>query len=159
MLISIILLTGCDILKKEEVPDGYEKVKTIEYGQIDADRIAYRNMLITNYAKYQEIINHYNVESKLKEEDFEKNNYIVLIGEDRYCDGKIDSFKGIKIEKDTINVKFRIEKTCKECSIKFYLYLIEVEKEKVPVEKDVKYYYEPIKDIYCDKENKNGKEK
>lgn len=151
LLLSIFIITGCDLLKKEEVPDGFSEVKAIEYGQIDSDRRAYRNMLITTYEKYQEVINHYNVKSKLKEEDFVNNNYIVVLAENIYCDGAINYLKGIKIEDKEIKVKFRITKTCKECSIKFYLYLVEVSKKDVPEEKDVKYLYEPVNEIYCDK--------
>ncbi len=63
LFISIFLLTGCDILKKEEKPDDYEKVKYYDGGHIDSEKIAYRNMLITTYDKFQEVVNHYNIKS------------------------------------------------------------------------------------------------
>ena len=151
IIICLVLLTGCDILKKEEVIDDFEEVRSLYYGQIDSDKIAYRNMLFTTYDKYVEFVKHYSIKKQLYEDEFEKNNYIVLIAEDKYCDGAIDKFKGIKLEKDKLNVKFLITKTCKECSIKYYLYLIEVPKDTINEEKDIKYIYEPTNEVYCDK--------
>ncbi len=81
ILLSVFFITGCDLLKKEEVDDGYKKVDTISYGEVESDRIAYRNMLITTYEKYNEVIKHYKVKNKLKESDFKNNNYIVLVAE------------------------------------------------------------------------------
>ena len=151
VLLMLVFLTGCDLLKKEEEPDDYTKVKYYEGGHIDSDRIAYRNMLITNYDKLQEILNHYNIQSEIKVEDFAKYNYLVLIGEDRYCNGKIDSLAGIKEEDDEIYVKFNINKTCNECAIEYYLYFVELDKTKYTEEKVIQYEYNPIKNIYCDK--------
>ncbi len=151
LFISIFLLTGCDILKKEEKPDDYEKVKYYDGGHIDSEKIAYRNMLITTYDKFQEVVNHYNIKSEIKEENFNKYNYLVLIGEDRYCNGKIESLGGIKEEDNEIYVKFNINKTCNECAIEYYLYFVELDKNKYNEEKVVQYEYNPIKNIYCDK--------
>jgi hypothetical protein len=150
LLLGIFLFTGCDLLKKEEVPDGYTKVNYLSYGQIDADKIAYRSMLITTYNKYKEVIKHYDVKNKLKEEDFKNNNYVVVIGEDKYCEGKIEELKGIKLYDDYISVKFKITQTCDECSNRYYLYLVEVSKKELSEEKEVKYEYEPINEVYCE---------
>ena len=150
-ILLVICLTGCDLLTKEEDLDDYEKVKYYEGGHIDSDRIAYRNMLITDYAKLQEVLNHYNIKTEIKEENFEKYNYLILVGEDRYCNGKIDSLAGIKLEDDDIYARFNINKTCNECAIEFYLYFVELDKNKYNEEKVVQYEYNPIKNVYCDK--------
>ena len=150
-ILLVICLTGCDLLTKEEDLDDYEKVKYYEGGHIDSDRIAYRNMLITDYAKLQEVLNHYNIKTEIKEENFEKYNYLILVGEDRYCNGKIDSLAGIKLEDDEIYARFNINKTCNECAIEFYLYFVELDKNKYNEEKVVQYEYNPIKNVYCDK--------
>ena len=150
-LLLLICLTGCDLLKKEDNLEDYEVVKYYEGGHIDSDKIAYRNMLITNYAKLQEVLNHYQIKTEIKEENFNKYNYLVLIGEDRYCNGKIDSLAGIKLEDDEIYARFNINKTCNECAIEFYLYFVELDKNKYNEEKVVQYEYNPIKNVYCDK--------
>ena len=150
-ILLVICLTGCDLLTKEEDLDDYEKVKYYEGGHIDSDRIAYRNMLITDYAKLQEVLNHYNIKTEIKEENFEKYNYLILVGEDRYCNGKIDSLAGIKLEDDEIYARFNINKTCNECAIEFYLYFVELDKNKYNEEKVVQYEYNPINNVYCDK--------
>lgn len=151
IILSIFILTGCDLFKKEEVDDGYNKVNYIDYGQIESDKIAYRSMLLTNYDKYKEVIKHYKVKSKLSDKDFKDHNYIVVIGEDKYCDGKLEKLKGIKIYDDYISVKFTIFKTCDECSIRYYLYLVEVDKKEVKSEKEIRYEYEATNEVYCDK--------
>ena len=151
ILLGLFIITGCDLLKKEEVDDGYSEVDYIDYGEVESDRIAYRNMLITTYDKYNEVIKHYKVKSKIKETDFKDNNYIVLVAEYKYCDGDIEKLKGIKLEEDILNVKFIVKKSCKECSKKFYLYLIKVKKSEINVEKDINYEYEGSNELYCDK--------
>ena len=150
-LLLLICLTGCDLLNKEDDLEDYEVVKYYEGGHIDSDKIAYRNMLITNYEKLQEVLNHYNIKTEIKEENFKKYNYLILVGEDRYCNGKIDSLAGIKLEDDEIYARFNINKTCNECAIEFYLYFVELDKNKYNEEKVVQYEYNPIKNIYCDK--------
>lgn len=150
-IMLMICITGCDLLKKEEIVDEFEKVKYYEGGQIDSDRIAYRNMLISSYDKLQEVENHYDFHPDITAEKFEKYNYLVLIGEDRYCNGKIESLAGIKEEDDEIHARFNINKTCDECAIKFYLYFVELDKNKYNQEKIVQYEYNPIKNVYCEK--------
>ena len=151
LLLVLITITGCDLLKKEEEIDDYEKINYYEGGLIDSEKIAYRNMLITDYDKYLEIVNHYNVKFDISQENFTKYNYLVLLAEDRYCDGKINSLKGFKEEDDEYYVKFNITKSCNECSIKYYLYLAELDKNKYPEEKVVKYDYNQTNNVYCDK--------
>lgn len=151
LIISFLFcLTGCELLEKEETIDDYEKVNYFEGGHIDSDIIAYRNVLITNYDKLSEVINHYGIQTKITEENFEKYNYLVIIGEDRYCNGKIESFGGIKIEDNEYFVKFNINKTCNECAIEYYLYLVELDKTKYSEEKVVQYEYNPVNNVYCD---------
>ena len=150
-IVFMFFLTGCDLLNKEEDLSDYEKVKYYEGGHIDSDKIAYRNMLLTSYEKYQEVINHYNIQTDIKEENFAKYNYLVLIGENRYCNGKLDSLAGIKLEDNELYARFIIDKTCDECAIEFYLYFVELDKTKYNEEKTVQYEYSPIKNIYCDK--------
>ena len=151
LLCLLLCLTGCDLLKKEEELDDYEKVKYYEGGHVDSDKIAYRNMLITSFDKLQEVVNHYNIKTEITAEKFAKYNYLILIGEDRYCNGKIDSLAGIKEEDDEIFAKFNINKTCNECAIEYYLFFVELDKTKYSEEKVVQYEYNPIKNIYCDK--------
>ncbi len=152
LIISFLFcLTGCELLEKEETIDDYEKVNYFEGGPIDSDKIAYQNMLITSYSKYLEVINHDNIQIDIIEENFTKFNYLTLIAEDRYCNGKIDSLAGIKLEDNELYVRFNINKTCNECAIRYYLYFVELDKSKYREEKVVRYEYVPINEIYCDK--------
>ena len=150
-ILLLLCLTGCTLLNKEKDLNEYESIKYYEGGPIDSDKIAYQNMLITSYSKYLEVINHYNIQLDIKEENFTKFNYLTLIAEDRYCNGKIDSLAGIKLEDNELYVRFNINKTCNECAIRYYLYLVELDKSKYREEKVVRYEYVPINEIYCDK--------
>ena len=128
----------------------YEKVKYYEGGHIDSDKIAYRNILLKDYQKYLEVINHYNIKTDIKEENFNKYNYLVLIGENRYCNGSIKSLAGIKTEDGELYARFDIDKTCDECAIEYFPYFVELDNNKYNEEKIVQYEYNPIKNIYCD---------
>jgi len=150
IIVCLFIVIGCDLLKKDEVLDDYVSYEYLELGSIDSDSIAYRNMLLTTYSKYLEVMSHYNLDGSILEEDFDKYNYLVLIAEDKYCDGSIDKLKGMKID-DVIDVKFNITASCRECAIKYYLYLVKVSKSELNEEKEVKYTYESTNELYCDK--------
>ncbi len=124
-----------------------EYLDTLYYGEMNSTMIIVDNMLekydksiLRNYNEYEEFINNYNLKNKLKEADFTNNYYVIVLAEDSTCQGKINGIKDVEIN-NSISIVIGYNASCGECSKKYFLYLVPIEKTT-----KTKVNYEYVKD-------------
>lgn len=95
----------------------------------------YHRRILMSYEDYRDFISKADYESKLTESDFEENAYIVVFAENSYCDGKINDIQSIKTERTEIDNKIVItvgyQNGCEACQMKYVLFLVPYEKNKI----------------------------
>lgn len=105
-----------------------------------------KELLITNYNDYINLIDKYNLDKSLKEEDFNNFDYLVIF-DSNMCD-KEKEIGSIKYYLDnTLEITYNIHKKCGLCAPHTDIYLYKI--DKLNINKITK-KYKKLKDEVCD---------
>lgn len=144
----VIIILGCIILKNK-YENKNNSLYFVRAGSIDIDDLSYKDVLITEYEKYQEVMLRYQMEEAISKEEFEKYNFLVLIIENDYCSGIVSDIMDNGYKDNIINLSVNIDSNCDMCATKNEMYLVRFNKNYIKDNYKVNMDYS---DINCVKE-------
>lgn len=145
---GIIIILGYLLLTKK-YEDKSNSLYFVRAGSIDIDDLSYKDILITEYEKYQEVMLRYQMEESISKEEFEKYNFLVLIIENDYCSGVVNDIIDNGYKDNIINISVNIDSNCDMCATKNEMYLVRFSKNYIKDNYKVNMDYS---DINCVKE-------
>ena len=128
-------------------------VKTIKYegSNFNYDNVSkYDGKIIKSYDDYQEFKNTYNIDTSIAQEDFYKNNYIIVFAVNSYCGGSINGIRDVKIQDKDIEIDIGYNGSCGPCAPEYNLYIIPIEKNKINDNTTVSYKYTVENKYQCE---------
>ena len=87
----------------------------VNAGSIADDDLIYKDVLVKDYSKYQEILSHYEMQEDLIKDDFIDYDYLAIVVENVYCGGEIHGISDAKVNDNIINITVDIETSCSPC--------------------------------------------
>ena len=134
------LLVGCNKqngsnIKFEYIYDDY----------ID-EEINEKDLLLSTYEDYQNLINKYYLQTNIEQEEFDKYNILVVF-DSNYCDSEKE-IKSINYQDNKLEILYNVHKICGLCAPHTNLYFYRI--DKINSDVILKTKYKRIKDEKCD---------
>lgn len=144
VLVAAISIGLFFLLKKDDPKPAKNKYKFIYLGSYREDLDLEENYVFTSYDEFKEIFE----DSKLTEEDFKNNNYILIpIGYDSCSERNIEPVS-YKIDGKNVIVNVEYEASCGVCPLDYMYYLIKADKDLTEINLDIN--YKAVNDPQCD---------
>lgn len=154
--VAIIAIGGIVIFSNHNETnkkDGNSNVYYTFIGTIDTNDETYKDRVIDTYSEYIELVDMYQVQSTLNEQDFDKYDYLAVIFGSDVCNYSVDKINNANINGDQVNISVEIKSDSSEyCMVEKKLYLIRFDKEKLPESVNTKIEY---KNIECSNRDSN----
>lgn len=122
----------------------------INAGSIADDDLIYKDILVKDYTKYQEILSHYEMQEDLTKDDFIDYDYLAIVVENDYCGGEIHGISDAKVNDNIINITVDIETSCSPCPSVHELYFVRFDKNIIKDNPKVNIDYNSINKLDCD---------
>lgn len=122
----------------------------VNAGSIADDDLIYKDVLVKDYSKYQEILSHYEMQEDLIKDDFIDYDYLAIVVENVYCGGEIHGISDAKVNDNIINITVDIEASCSPCPSVHELYFVRFDKNIIKDDYKVNINYKNINKLNCD---------
>ncbi len=151
-LLMVLFVIGIAIflLRDNDHPAIQDKMPTsnlriLDGGSIDPEVLAYRNVLLKDYASYIEVVDYYQIEEVLKESDFNHHDYLAVVIENDYCPGNLDGIYDVVVSNNKAIVKVNVHDMSETCPIDYEMFFVELDKNKLKDNFEIEVKYEKKK--------------
>ena len=155
IIITIVLILGIIVYNRmNNIP--YRPITYIDTIKYEADNTTYENIskydgkIITTYADYENFKKEYNINSNIKEKDFNKYYYIIVFAENDYCGGKTNGIRDVKTSNNKVEIDIGYDGSCGPCAPEYKLFIVPIEKEKITHSTTINYKYTVENKYECD---------
>lgn len=116
--------------------------KYVYGGKISNDIDKYKDKIITNYDEYVEIINYYNLEKSLNVDDFNNNNYVMIVFPTGMCND-VNKISSDLVDNNNIEITIDDYMSCENCSDIYSasIYFVSIDKKVIDDDYIVTYIY------------------
>lgn len=140
VLVGIYFMNRDDSKKKEET-----MLQSIKMGMYENDLIPNNDQVLDSYDEYKKI---FKDNASLNEDDFKKNNYVVIKIQYNSCSEKNLEVKDYEIKDDKMTVKVEYEGACGFCASEYLYYVLAIDKNIKKL--DVTYDYKRTNNPDCE---------
>lgn len=121
-----------DVDKKENnVSEKNEFMDVVDQGTIEDEVIDYKYEYISNYDTYLKFIEMYNIESKLTNQDFEQNSYLIVPIMMDECSEEIRGIISNEVKDKVMTIVLGVDQKCGLCVPVYKIFLIPVDKADI----------------------------
>ena len=158
IFVCLILITGCSFFKKNPNSNSNSNSNKnitgnnptyFSAGSIDYDDNTYENVLVTDYSKYKEIVNHFATITDIKEEDFNTYEFLAIGVKTSGCHENFKKIIDAQIKGKTVNITFTYELQCGLCAPEKALFFVRFNKGEIPEGYSVNVTGEAINTVDC----------
>ena len=150
ILVSIIgIIVLFNFINKPTNPKNTKEKIIYKEGRLN-NNFDDKNILITNYNEYKNIISTYNSDDILSENDFNNYNYLLVILNLDECRESITDIKSLDIKDNNIKLIFNVDGRCGVCALTTKYYYIRIDKNKISNLDNVDIDYNVTKQQTCD---------
>ncbi len=146
--IAFIILVVFFVVNPIHNSNNDENKEVVFYsgGSIDPENLKYKDKLLRTYEDYQEITSFYEIEEKIKKNDFESYDYLTVVYENDYCKSNLVGVEELDVKDNLITVTIGIISDEEICPVNYEMLFVRVDKNQIKDGFKTKLEYAKVKE-------------